>query len=185
MIRIYKTIKRSSDFLICKINLLKTIKIGYMAEADDSAVDLGLSSTRMILKTTNAIHDLTLNDIHVPTEYNHEQTRDNASRALLALETTFDSDFITWCVVQGGAWLAAITKLHWQTRLEGAVLRKHLSSTSDTGGTNASSIDDAYLVMIESISRAAIDFLSLAVLTVHPSSRTAATAISDVVLALR
>jgi hypothetical protein len=74
------------------------------------------SSNNCIVRVTEAVRDLAAAP---PTDAVAMQ------RAFTNLEVVFDDALVAWCVVQGGVWLPAATKLHWQVRLEGTLLRRH------------------------------------------------------------
>lgn len=123
----------------------------------------------MIMRVTEAVHRLA--------GLSRDASTDRACEALTAVEAAFDNKFVTWCTVQGGAWLRAASALHWQARLERALLQRHV--TLDPAGA-----EDAAAIMAESVSRASLDLLTTAVAGLCSSSRTSALAICDVILHL-
>ena len=133
----------------------------------DEALERSLPTT-MIARVAEAVRDLAA----VPAQAPHEEL---ARHVLAGVESAFDDEFVTWCVVQGGAWLRSATALHWQARLERALLQRHLAL--DHNGS-----EDAINVMVESVSRASVDFLTTSVTGLRPSSRSSALAICAVVL---
>ena len=85
------------------------------------------------------------------------------SEACVSLEAAMDGALIAWCIVQGGAWLSSVMKLHWQVKLEGALLRRSASSTALPS--------DLYDAFVESVSQASIDFLVQVLRMRQPSAR--------------
>lgn len=133
--------------------------------------------TAMITRVAAAVQALAMDDNAEQTLITATDTsfEHRAVQALASIETAFDDKFMTWCVVQGGAWLRAAMALHWQVRIERALLQRHFELEHD--GSR-----DAVNVMVESVSRAAVDLLTTSVVGLCPSSRTSALTMCKVVL---
>ncbi len=135
--------------------------------------------TDMLLCVNAALRALLL---HVHSEGPDDVVVHGVQSALVQLESVFTHAFMTWVVVQGPAWHSAVTKLHWSARLEGSLFRQ-VVATAEAQVAAATTVtstrtSDAVQVLLESISTASTDFLTLALVATAPNTRAAALALT-------